>query len=212
MKHLHLPEIALPVLNTFEDKSIWKIDSPKTAALLLKHLLQQKHSVFDFSFIDPNSRDGGLFLKGENNVNLAFGTRSKVEAWVSFSVTPAGPNIGELSLVDGLATGRARDCNGNSVGRDNLQSYDGYAEYKGQGDVCHIHLLEAYEMRQGFGSRALRYLQNHYNFEIIELEMMDTAEGQLEFYEKNGFTLTEINTEDDERCVMVWNNPRYALS
>ncbi len=100
------------------------------------------------------------------------------------------------------------DCNGKTILPRLLNSYDGYTQYTGKGEVLYIAQLEVFQRRQKYGSRLLQHLQSQ-SYGLIEIEA--SHKYHLPFLKTHGFVFTGLEKEEDEH-IMVWPNPMYAKS
>ena len=204
-------EIAIPSNATFEDKQVWHVTSAAIGEKLFDHLKSQYgRKEPDFCLIDKRSPDGGLYPVSTETRSVVLGTKDQIQAWIYFVVVDKGPDVGQLSLLEGLRDNDVKDYKGKVVTPLTLSQYDGHKEYSGRGSLVHLGLIEAFPPGKGFGSVAIRYLQQVVDCELIEAEATGYTQEQIDFYERNGLKNVGIDTDNRHRMVMVWHNQKFA--
>jgi GNAT superfamily N-acetyltransferase len=194
----------------FGGKSLWKTSSYEVGKELFDAIkLQCRQRDFSHSYLDFNSPTGGLFKEAEAHTSVLIGTRYRIEGYISFYSNGVNPNVGKVSRLEGLRCGGALHKDGDTVTEETLRNYPGYKDYSGKGEVCSINVVEAFYKHQGVGTLALKYLKEHCDFELIELEATGEQQWQIAFYEKQGFVDAQIDVDGGMRMAMVWNNPKY---
>jgi GNAT superfamily N-acetyltransferase len=194
----------------FGGKCLWTVSSSEigqTINTLLKQ--QERQKGFSAEYLDGNCLTGGLYSEKHDRTTIVFGTKYRVEGFVSFATRAPAPDVGSISLLEGLHSGHLKDKDGVVVTQESLRTYAGYSEYSGRGAVCSIRVVEAFYKRQGIGTLALRYLQEACDFELIELEATGEQDFQIDFYEKLGFVDANIDVDMGHRLAMTWYNPKY---
>jgi ribosomal protein S18 acetylase RimI-like enzyme len=205
-------EISIPPDQQFGGKCLWTVSS-RQLGIQINAILQQQARQRDFSatYLDSACETAGLYSDKPDHTTIVLGTMYRFEGFVLFYTRDAAPDVGHISLLEGLnGKGlRLMDKDGEVVTPETLRRYPGYSEYSGQGAVCSVGFLEAFYKRQGIGTLAVRYLQENCDFELIELEATGEGDFQIEFYEKCGFVDANIDVSDGSRLAMVWHNPKY---
>lgn len=149
----------------------------------------------------------------ENKEILIIGlSNNAIGGIASYWISDANKDIGNISkhpgFNDKIGEGPPRDQLGKAIEKGELSSFAGYNKYQGNGKVIYLDSIEIFVRNQGLGSKALEFLQS-IDCELIELEAIDDS--VVSFFEKSGFQLTGLTTDDGYGKLMVWNNPDYLI-
>ena len=191
----------------FEDLAFWRIeygDERKGDALFqaFERVRAARLPGYESDFEGPSYENDMPWEPKQ--VTLVFGNRfSELQGLIKFTEIGKASDIGQISRLVDLDTGKLKDLNGNIVTRDSLKNYDGYSLYGGIGNICHIDIMQTLFRGQGIGSSAIRYLQSNPRYELIELEANDFHAAR--FFEKNGFIDAGIDPEDGRQLSLVWH-------
>ena len=190
-------------------QQIWEITPADTTLAqkvneALVTLYQNPPPGYKFELYSPEM----LFTLEKNRTYFVIGTDlDHIVGYASCFTHRAAKNSEKASaLLASEEDTELMDCNGKTILPRLLNTYDGYDQYTGKGEVAYIAQLEVFKRRQKYGTQLLQHIQSK-PYSLIEIEA--SHKSHLLFLNKLGFIATGLEKEEDE-LIMVWPNPMYA--